>query len=161
MNKNGRREGQGCKEIRAHLWLICHLSQITLKCSRWSACSLAFFSSSLPRRSISFSLPFIALLSCSIWSSSSKYLYKTKMMWAHFKSKSCYATHTFKLLSIPTSWLSFLSAFSAWYLSSSSSRSLLSLSASSSLSLSWALQLAKPSSTHTNMGTSDSTTPSP
>lgn len=60
-----------------------------------------------------------------------------------------------------TSWLSFLSVLSAWYLSSSASLSVFSLSASSSRSLSWALQLASPSSTHTNMGTSDSTTVSP
>lgn len=66
-----------------------------------------------------------------------------------------------KTSSLPTSWHSFLRALSAWYLSSRCSRSLLSRSTSTSLSLSWVLQRASPSSTHTKMGTTDCTAPSP
>lgn len=51
-------------------------SEPAFKYSRWSACSLAFFSRSLALRSRSFSLPLMALRSCSIWSSSSRYLFK-------------------------------------------------------------------------------------
>lgn len=66
-----------------------------------------------------------------------------------------------KTSQLPTSWHSFLSVLSAWYLSNRCSRSALSCSTSISLSLSWVLQLASPSRTHTNMGTIDSTAPSP
>ena len=88
----------------------------------------------------------------------------TILKFNNMERKLCYNPTTATLLTFdqsPTSWLPFLSAFSAWYLSSSSSRSAFSLSASSSRSLSWALQLASPSSTHTKMGTSVATTPSP
>lgn len=66
-----------------------------------------------------------------------------------------------KTSQLPTSWHSFLRVLSAWYLSNRCSRSALSCSTSTSLSLSWVLQLASPSRTHTNMGTTDSTAPSP